>query len=204
MSKARLVLTALFLEHQTPAQVAARYGVHRKDPRRSWRARRWLRSGIRARAPITPWNHRRRQESQRRRRPGGNQRDVRCAHLHDVRAGPLRHRKLRRRCDDLVLGSEHVPRMNRLPSRDSGGLIAGAGRNWTLGRGRRQGLRLRSPARTSSRRPMASGRHRRHQQAHLTPDLDASLFAEPGLRGTKRPALWREGSVSDPRRLPDA
>ena len=29
MSKARLVLTALFVEHQTPAQVAARYGVHR-------------------------------------------------------------------------------------------------------------------------------------------------------------------------------
>ncbi len=29
MSKARLVLTALFVEHQTPAEVAARYGVHR-------------------------------------------------------------------------------------------------------------------------------------------------------------------------------
>ena len=29
MSKARLVLTALFVDHQTPAQVAARYGVHR-------------------------------------------------------------------------------------------------------------------------------------------------------------------------------
>ena len=29
MSKARLVLTALFIEHQTPAEVAARYGVHR-------------------------------------------------------------------------------------------------------------------------------------------------------------------------------
>ena len=28
MSKARLVITALFVEHQTPAQVAARYGVH--------------------------------------------------------------------------------------------------------------------------------------------------------------------------------
>ena len=29
MSKARLVLTALFVEHQTPAEVAARYGIHR-------------------------------------------------------------------------------------------------------------------------------------------------------------------------------
>ena len=29
MSKARLVLTALFVDHQTPAQVAERYGVHR-------------------------------------------------------------------------------------------------------------------------------------------------------------------------------
>jgi transposase InsO family protein len=29
MSKARLVLTALFIEHQSPAEVAARYGVHR-------------------------------------------------------------------------------------------------------------------------------------------------------------------------------
>ena len=29
MSKARLVLTALFFDHQSPAQVAARYGVHR-------------------------------------------------------------------------------------------------------------------------------------------------------------------------------
>ncbi|HZJ05357.1 MAG TPA: hypothetical protein VFD59_07790 [Nocardioidaceae bacterium] len=29
MSKAQLVLTALFVEHQTPAQVAVRYGVHR-------------------------------------------------------------------------------------------------------------------------------------------------------------------------------
>src|SRR4051794_7979412 len=29
MSKARLVITALFIEHQTPAEVAARYGVHR-------------------------------------------------------------------------------------------------------------------------------------------------------------------------------
>src|SRR3954454_15498300 len=29
MSKARLVITALFVEKQTPAQVAARYGVHR-------------------------------------------------------------------------------------------------------------------------------------------------------------------------------
>jgi transposase len=29
MSKARLVITALFLEKQTPSQVAARYGVHR-------------------------------------------------------------------------------------------------------------------------------------------------------------------------------
>ena len=29
MSKARLVLTALFAEHQTPTEVAARYGVHR-------------------------------------------------------------------------------------------------------------------------------------------------------------------------------
>ncbi len=29
MSKARLVLTALFIDHQTPAQVAARYDVHR-------------------------------------------------------------------------------------------------------------------------------------------------------------------------------
>jgi transposase InsO family protein len=29
MSKAQLVITALFVEHQTPAQVAARYGVHR-------------------------------------------------------------------------------------------------------------------------------------------------------------------------------
>lgn len=28
-SKARLVLTALFVEHQTPAEVATRYGVHR-------------------------------------------------------------------------------------------------------------------------------------------------------------------------------
>ncbi|MGH3369746.1 MAG: helix-turn-helix domain-containing protein, partial [Nocardioidaceae bacterium] len=28
-SKARLVITALFVDHQTPAQVAARYGVHR-------------------------------------------------------------------------------------------------------------------------------------------------------------------------------
>jgi transposase InsO family protein len=29
MSKAQLVITALFVEHQTPAQVATRYGVHR-------------------------------------------------------------------------------------------------------------------------------------------------------------------------------
>ena len=29
MSKARLVITALFVEKQTPAEVAARYGVHR-------------------------------------------------------------------------------------------------------------------------------------------------------------------------------
>ena len=29
MSKARLVITALFVEGQTPAEVAARYGVHR-------------------------------------------------------------------------------------------------------------------------------------------------------------------------------
>ena len=29
MSKARLVLTALFIDHQAPAEVAARYGVHR-------------------------------------------------------------------------------------------------------------------------------------------------------------------------------
>jgi len=29
MSKARLVITALFVDHQTPAEVAARYGVHR-------------------------------------------------------------------------------------------------------------------------------------------------------------------------------
>src|SRR3954453_18755671 len=29
MSKARLVITALFIEHQTPTEVAARYGVHR-------------------------------------------------------------------------------------------------------------------------------------------------------------------------------
>jgi transposase len=29
MSKARLVLTALFVDHQTPTEVAARYGVHR-------------------------------------------------------------------------------------------------------------------------------------------------------------------------------
>ena len=29
MSKARLVLTALFVERQTPAEVARRYGVHR-------------------------------------------------------------------------------------------------------------------------------------------------------------------------------
>ena len=28
-SKARLVITALFVDHQTPAEVAARYGVHR-------------------------------------------------------------------------------------------------------------------------------------------------------------------------------
>jgi transposase len=29
MSKARLVLTALFVDHQTPAEVASRYDVHR-------------------------------------------------------------------------------------------------------------------------------------------------------------------------------
>lgn len=29
MSKAQLVLTALFIDQQTPAEVAARYGVHR-------------------------------------------------------------------------------------------------------------------------------------------------------------------------------
>jgi transposase len=29
MSKARLVITALFVDHQTPAEVAGRYGVHR-------------------------------------------------------------------------------------------------------------------------------------------------------------------------------
>jgi transposase len=29
MSKARLVITALFIDHQSPAEVAARYGVHR-------------------------------------------------------------------------------------------------------------------------------------------------------------------------------
>jgi transposase len=28
-SKVRLVITALFVEHQSPAEVAARYGVHR-------------------------------------------------------------------------------------------------------------------------------------------------------------------------------
>ncbi len=28
-SKARLVITALFVDHQSPAEVAARYGVHR-------------------------------------------------------------------------------------------------------------------------------------------------------------------------------
>ena len=28
-SKARLVIAALFADHQTPAEVAARYGVHR-------------------------------------------------------------------------------------------------------------------------------------------------------------------------------
>ena len=28
-SKGRLVITALFVDHQTPAEVAARYGVHR-------------------------------------------------------------------------------------------------------------------------------------------------------------------------------
>ena len=28
-SKARLVITALFVDHQTPAEVSARYGVHR-------------------------------------------------------------------------------------------------------------------------------------------------------------------------------
>jgi transposase len=28
-SKARLVITALFVDHQTPTEVAARYGVHR-------------------------------------------------------------------------------------------------------------------------------------------------------------------------------
>jgi len=32
-SKARLVLTALFVDHQTPAEVATRYGVHR-----AWRS----------------------------------------------------------------------------------------------------------------------------------------------------------------------
>ena len=29
MSKARLVITALFVDHRSPAEVAARYGVHR-------------------------------------------------------------------------------------------------------------------------------------------------------------------------------
>src|SRR6476619_7339271 len=29
MSKARLVITALFVDHQSPTEVAARYGVHR-------------------------------------------------------------------------------------------------------------------------------------------------------------------------------
>jgi transposase len=29
MSKARLVLTALFVDRQTPTEVASRYGVHR-------------------------------------------------------------------------------------------------------------------------------------------------------------------------------
>jgi len=29
MSKAKLILIALFVDHQTPAEVAARYGVHR-------------------------------------------------------------------------------------------------------------------------------------------------------------------------------
>ena len=29
MSKVRLVITALFVEHQTPGEVAARYGLHR-------------------------------------------------------------------------------------------------------------------------------------------------------------------------------
>ena len=29
MSKARLVLTALFVDHQTPSEVATRYGIHR-------------------------------------------------------------------------------------------------------------------------------------------------------------------------------
>ena len=31
-SKARLVITALFVDHQTPADVATRYGVHRVNP----------------------------------------------------------------------------------------------------------------------------------------------------------------------------
>ena len=51
-SKARLVITALFVDHQTPAEVAARYGVHR-----AWvyklKARYEAEGESRARAPVT-------------------------------------------------------------------------------------------------------------------------------------------------------
>ncbi len=36
-SKARLIITALFIDHQTPAEVSARYGVHRAYAKNSWR-----------------------------------------------------------------------------------------------------------------------------------------------------------------------
>jgi transposase len=53
MSKARLVLTALFVDRQTPAEVARRYGVHR-----SWVYK--LRARYRAEGEAALWPRSRR------------------------------------------------------------------------------------------------------------------------------------------------
>ena len=58
-SKARLVITALFVDHQTPAEVAARYGVHRPGSTSSWPATRPRARPPSSPAPDAPRPHRR-------------------------------------------------------------------------------------------------------------------------------------------------
>ncbi len=53
MSKSRLVLTALFVDHQTPAEVAACYGVHR-----SWVYKLKARYGAEGDAALEPRSRR--------------------------------------------------------------------------------------------------------------------------------------------------